>query len=62
VVERGVQLVDRARAERVAHLRSVEGDADRARSIGARAGAAVVRDVVEVEAGHLLPRSGVEDL
>ena len=57
VVERDVQLVDRARPERVAHLRPVERDPH-----GAVLDGTVVRDVVEVEAGHLVPRGGVEDL
>ena len=45
------------RAERVAHLGPVEGDAHRAVLDGA-----VVGDVVEVEAGHLAPGRRVEQL
>src|SRR5699024_9823002 len=61
VVERAVQLVDGVRAEGVAHLRPVEGDADDA--VGAAlAGVAVVGDVVEVESLNLAPGGGVEDL
>ena len=57
VVERGVELVDGVRAEGVADLRPVEGDAHRADVVGA-----VVRDVGEVEARHRGPRRRVEDL
>ena len=57
VVERGVQLVDGVRAEGVADLGPVEGDAHRAVVDGA-----VVGDVVEVEAGHLAPGCRVEQL
>ncbi len=57
VVEGGVQLVDGLGSEGVAHLRAVEGDADRAHVDGA-----VVGDVGELEAGHRLPCGGVEDL
>jgi hypothetical protein len=55
VVERPVQLVHRVRAEGVADLGTVEGDAD-----GAHVDGAVVRDVGEVEALDGTPRRGVE--
>jgi len=45
VLQRRVQLVDGVGPERVAHLRPVEGDADRRHVLGA-----VVRDVGELEA------------
>ena len=46
MVECGVQLVDRSRPERVAHLRPIEGDAHRA-----VVDSTVVGDVVEVKPG-----------
>ena len=57
MVERPVQLVDGAGAERVAHLGSVERDAD-----GAVLDVPVVSDVGKVEAGDLGPRGRVENL
>jgi hypothetical protein len=57
VVEGAVQLVDGVGPERVADLRTVEGDAHRPLIDGA-----VVRDVGEVEPVHGRPRVGVEEL
>ena len=57
VLERGDQLVDGLRPERVAHLGPVERDADDAGVDGA-----VVGDVGEVEALDRLPGGAVEDL
>ena len=57
VVERGVELVDGVRAERVADLRPVECDPHHADGDGA-----VVRDVGELEARDGGPRRRVEDL
>jgi hypothetical protein len=56
VVEHPVQLVDGARAERVAHLGPVEGDAHRSLAHGT-----VIRDVVEVETVDRFPRGGIEE-
>jgi len=56
VVERGVQLVDGARAERVPDLRAVERNPD-----DRHVDAAVIGDVVEL-VGDRLPRIGVEDI
>ena len=57
VLERGDQLVDRLRPERVAHLGPVEGDAD-----DAGVDRPVIGDVGEVEALDRLPGGAVEDL
>ena len=57
VVERAVELVDGVRAEGVADLGPVEGDAD-----GAVVDGPVVGDVGEVEAGDLVPAGRVEEL
>ena len=58
MVERAVELVDGVRAEGVEHLGAVEGHAH-----AAQPDRPVVGDVGEVvEAGHLLPRTGVEGL
>ncbi len=57
MVEDGDELVDRVRAERVAHLGPVERHPDHRRAPGA-----VVRDVGQVEAGDRLPELGVERL
>src|SRR5690606_11687179 len=65
VVEHPVELVDGVRAEGVAHLGAVEGDAhDRqvAHAVGAALDAAVVGDVGEVEALDVAPALRVEDL
>ena len=60
VVQRAVQLVDRVRAEGVAHLGAVERDADDA-VLTLRAHVAVVRDVGEVlEPRHGAPLVGAE--
>jgi len=61
VVQRAIQLVDGVRAEGVAHLRAVEGDAHGAlgRPVQSRP---VVGDISEVEALHQRPGTGVEDL
>ena len=59
MVEGAVELIHRMRAERIAHLRAVEGDAHDA--IGPlRAHVPVVGDVREVEPRHRLPLLGLE--
>jgi hypothetical protein len=56
VVEHAVELVDGVRAERVAHLGTIEGHAhDAERDV------AVVREVGEREPGDVLPLRGVEE-
>jgi hypothetical protein len=57
VLEGGEQLVDGVRAERVADVGAVEGDAHRALFDGA-----VVGDVGELEAGHRRPAGRVEEV
>jgi hypothetical protein len=57
VVEGPVELVHRARPERVAHLRPVERDPDRA-----LVDRPVIGDVLEVETFDDLPRVRVEQL
>ena len=57
VVEHAVELVDRARPERVAHLGPIERDANRAVILGA-----VVGDVLQFEARHFGPLRRVEYL
>ena len=61
MVQRPVQLVDRVRAERVAHLRPVEGDPNRAagRTVDHRP---VVRDVGELEPSTGAQAARVEEL
>jgi len=57
VVERTVELVDRLGPERVAHFGTVERDPDRA-----LVDRSMVGDVLELEAVHYLPTTGVEQL
>ena len=59
MLKREQQLVHGVRPEGVAHLGTVEGDPHHTRAPGLLAGA-VVGDVGEVEAGHLVPKFGFE--
>jgi hypothetical protein len=56
VIEGQVQLIHRLRAEGVAHLGPVEGDAHGALVLGA-----VVGDVLEIKAGNFIPPGRVEN-
>src|SRR5699024_3193795 len=65
VVQHPVQLVDGVRAERVANLRTVEGDPDHRQVAHLATGPVhtpVVGQVREVEPGHLAPPARVEQL